>query len=112
MSPGQPSYAVGLACGLSVPFIWGLWIVASRFGVTHSLTPYDVTALRIGVAGVIVLPVVLTRGLSGLALGRAVVISCGVGAYSPTPPCRSSPLFSPSCGCTSAPPANGWWRWR
>jgi drug/metabolite transporter (DMT)-like permease len=80
MSPGQPSYAVGLACGLSVPFIWGLWIVASRFGVTHSLTPYDVTALRIGVAGVIVLPVVLTRGLSGLALGRAVVISCGVGA--------------------------------
>lgn len=80
MSTGQPNYTVGLTCGLSVPFIWGAWIVASRFGVTHSLTPYDVTALRIGVASVIVLPVVLTRGLSGLALGRAFVISCGVGA--------------------------------
>ena len=80
MSSGQPNYMVGLACGLSVPFIWGLWIVASRFGVTHALTPYDVTALRVGVASVIVLPILLTRGLSGLALGRAFVISCGVGA--------------------------------
>ena len=80
MSTEQPNYLIGLACGLSVPFIWGAWIVASRFGVTHSLTPYDVTALRIGVASVIVLPVLLTRGLSGLALGRAFVISCGVGA--------------------------------
>lgn len=80
MSPAQPNYLIGLACGLSVPFIWGLWIVASRFGVTHSLTPYDVTALRVGVASVIVLPVLLTQGLGGLALGRAFVISCGVGA--------------------------------
>jgi drug/metabolite transporter (DMT)-like permease len=80
MSAGQPNYTVGLACGLSVPFIWGLWIVTSRFGVTHALTPYDVTALRIGVASVIVLPVLLTRGLSGLALGRAIILSAGVGA--------------------------------
>jgi len=80
MSAGQPNYAVGLTCGLSVPFIWGAWIVASRFGVTHSLTPYDVTALRIGVASMIVLPVLLTRGLSGLSLGRAFVLSAGVGA--------------------------------
>jgi drug/metabolite transporter (DMT)-like permease len=80
VNPGQPNYLVGLACGLSVPFIWGLWIVASRFGVTHSLTPYDVTALRVGVASVIVLPVLLKQGLGGLALGRAFVISVGVGA--------------------------------
>ena len=80
MSPAQPNYLIGLACGLSVPFIWGLWIVASRFGVTHSLTPYDVTALRVGVASAIVLPVLLTQGLGGLALVRAFVISVGVGA--------------------------------
>ncbi len=80
MSPASPNYMVGLACGLSVPFIWGLWIVASRFGVTHSLTPYDVTALRVGVASVIVLPVLLKQGLGGLPLGRAFVISVGVGA--------------------------------
>lgn len=44
------------------------------------MTPYDVTALRIGVASLIVLPIVLTRGLSGLALARAFVISVGGGA--------------------------------
>ena len=80
MSTTQPNYPIGLACGLAVPFVWGAWIVASRFGVTHSMTPYDVTALRIGVASLIVLPIVLTRGLSGLALARAFVISVGAGA--------------------------------
>ncbi len=80
MSTTQPNYPIGLACGLAVPFVWGAWIVASRFGVTHSMTPYDITALRIGVASLIVLPIVLTRGLSGLALARAFVISVGAGA--------------------------------
>ncbi|MCZ6453292.1 MAG: DMT family transporter [Alphaproteobacteria bacterium] len=80
MSTTQPNYPVGLACGLAVPFVWGAWIVVSRFGVTHSMTPYDITALRIGVASLIVLPIVLTRGLSGLALARAFVISVGAGA--------------------------------
>lgn len=80
MSARPSTYVIGLACGLAVPFIWGAWIVASRFGVTHSLTPYDVSALRVGVGSLIVLPVLLTHGLSGLALGRAVVISIGAGA--------------------------------
>ncbi len=80
MSPRQPNYLVGLACGLAVPFIWGAWIVTSRFGVTHSLTAYDVSALRVGVASLIVLPILLTRGLGGLALARAFVISVGGGA--------------------------------
>lgn len=80
MNDGQPNYLVGLACGLVIPFIWGAWIVATRFGVTHALTAYDVTALRVGVGSLIVLPILLTRGLSGLALGRAVIISIGAGA--------------------------------
>ena len=80
MNDSQPNYMIGLVCGLAVPFIWGAWIVTSRFGVTHSLTPYDVTALRVGVASLIVLPILLTRGLSGLSLVRAFVISVGVGA--------------------------------
>ncbi len=80
MSPKQPNYLIGLACSLAVPFIWGAWIVTSRFGVTHSLTAYDVSALRVGVASLIVLPILLTRGLGGLALARAFVISIGAGA--------------------------------
>lgn len=80
MNAGSPSFAVGLACGLVVPFIWGGWIVASRFGVLNALTPYDVAALRVGVAAVIVLPLFLTRGFAGLPFWKAAVVSFGVGA--------------------------------
>ncbi|MEK9660780.1 MAG: DMT family transporter, partial [Alphaproteobacteria bacterium] len=77
---GRTALLVGLACGLVVPFIWSGWIVASRFGVTHALTAYDVTALRVGVAAVLVSPVALRHGLGGLGLGKALVISGGAGA--------------------------------
>ena len=80
MNTNQPNYLIGMACGMAVPFIWGAWIVTSRFGVTHSLTAYDVSALRVGVASLIVLPILLTRGFSGLSLARAFVISVGAGA--------------------------------
>jgi drug/metabolite transporter (DMT)-like permease len=80
MTTDGRSFAVGLACGLVVPFIWGGWIVASRFGVLNALTPFDVAAIRVGVAAVLVLPLLLTRGLAGLPLWKGVVISFGVGA--------------------------------
>lgn len=80
MSAGRPGVALGLACGLVVPFIWGGWIVASRFGVLNALTPYDVTALRVGVAAVIVFPMLLTRGFAGLPIWKGAVLSIGVGA--------------------------------
>ncbi len=79
MNARSPSFAVGLSCGLVVPFIWGGWIVASRFGVLHALTPFDVTAIRVGVAAVIVLPLLLTKGLAGLPLWKGAVLSFGVG---------------------------------
>ena len=80
MSAPQPRLPVGLACGLVVPFVWGGWIVASRFGVLNALTAYDLTALRVGVAAIIVLPLVLTRGLAGLPLWKGAVLTFGVGA--------------------------------
>ena len=80
MNQPHPSFAVGVACGLVVPFIWGGWIVASRFGVLNALTPYDVAVLRVGVAAVIVFPVFLKYGFAGLPLWKGAVVSFGVGA--------------------------------
>ncbi len=80
MNQPQPSFAVGVACGLVVPFIWGGWIVASRFGVLNALTPYDVAVLRVGVAAVIVFPVFLKYGFAGLPIWKGAVVSFGVGA--------------------------------
>ncbi|MBN43240.1 MAG: hypothetical protein CL573_07125 [Alphaproteobacteria bacterium] len=79
MKSGSSSFAVGLTCGLIVPFIWGGWIVASRFGVLHALTPFDVAAIRVGVAGILVLPLLFIRGFAGLPLWKGAVLSFGVG---------------------------------
>jgi len=80
VSDAHPSFVVGVACGLVVPFIWGGWIVASRFGVLNALTPFDVAALRVGVAAIIVFPLFAMRGFAGLPLWKGAVVSFGVGA--------------------------------
>ena len=80
MTTRSPSYVIGLFCGLAVPFLWGAWIVTSRFGVTQSMTAYDITALRVGIGSLIVLPVMFKYGFSGLSLYRGFIISIGAGA--------------------------------
>lgn len=69
----------GVLYGLVAALIWGAWPVLSRLGVQQSLTAYDVTALRFGVAGLALLPVVWWRGTAGLGWGRALVLACGAG---------------------------------
>ena len=80
MTARSPNYMIGIFCGLAVPFIWGAWIVTSRFGVTQSMTAYDITALRVGIGSLIVLPIMLKYGFSGLSLYRGFIISIGAGA--------------------------------
>ena len=68
-----PGLLLGIACGLVVPFVWAGWIVASRYSVTTALTPWDITALRVGVGAILVSPLALLRGYGGLGLGKALV---------------------------------------
>ena len=55
----------GVSCGLGAALIWGAWPVVSGLGVADSLSPYDVAALRFGVAGLVLLPLALRFGLVG-----------------------------------------------
>jgi drug/metabolite transporter (DMT)-like permease len=50
---------VGITCALCVLFIWSSWLVVSRYGVLSNLTIFDLAALRYGISGIIVLPIVL-----------------------------------------------------
>lgn len=52
----EKNIPLGVACAVAVIFIWSGFIVFSRMGVTSELTPYDLSALRFMVAGVITLP--------------------------------------------------------
>jgi drug/metabolite transporter (DMT)-like permease len=61
--------------------MWAGFIVVSGLGVRTSLTPLDVAAIRFAVAGTLLLPYVMRRGLALDRLGwlgvAAIVTGCG-----------------------------------
>jgi drug/metabolite transporter (DMT)-like permease len=50
---------VGVAWALVTVAIWGMWPVYTRFGLIRSLQPEDLVALRFGVSGLLLLPMLL-----------------------------------------------------
>ena len=85
MTAARRKLIVGLATGLLTAVLWGSWAVISRVGLTDGLNFHDVTALRFGVAGLILLPVLLRRGVdrTGIAgvrwpIALALCIGAGV----------------------------------
>ncbi len=74
-------FVIGAVCAIAAVAIWAGWLVMMRVGVNTTLTTFDLTALRFGVAGLVLLPVVLRRGLAFNRLGwpgfTAVVIGAG-----------------------------------
>src|SRR5262245_16501702 len=79
LTPSQ--YARGALYGLAAVCIWAGFIVVSRLGVQTSLTPWDVAAIRVGVAGSLLLPYLWSKGLAVDRLGwtgiLAIIMGCG-----------------------------------
>jgi drug/metabolite transporter (DMT)-like permease len=74
----------GLATGLVTAVLWGSWAVISRVGLTDGLDFHDVTALRFGVAGLVLLPVLVRRGIGRKAIAGvpwhvALILWAGAG---------------------------------
>jgi drug/metabolite transporter (DMT)-like permease len=71
----------GALYGLAAVSIWAGFIVVARLGLRTSLTPWDIAAIRFGVAGSLLLPYVMSKGLALERLGwiglAAIVIGCG-----------------------------------
>ena len=79
MIPSNREFAIGIACALAVVVLWSSFHLISRVGVQTSLTPYDLVALRVGVGGILMLPVLLRHGLGHLRLWQAVIIAIVAG---------------------------------
>ena len=80
--PGVGQFVSGASCAIAAVAIWAGWLVMMRLGVTTRLSAPDLTALRFAIAGPVLLPVVLRRGLAINRLGWpgfAAVVT-GVGA--------------------------------
>jgi drug/metabolite transporter (DMT)-like permease len=76
-------FLVGAGCGVIAVTIWAGWLVMMRLGVTTTLSASDLIALRFAVAGPLLLPVVIRRGLAIDRLGSAGLIAVVVGAGAP-----------------------------
>ena len=67
--PATSNYLKGAVFGLAAVAIWAGWSVMTRLAVTTSLDAWDIAALRYGVAGLILVPILLQHGLARDRLG-------------------------------------------
>ncbi len=77
-------FALGALCVVGTVIIWAGWYVAIRFGLTAtSLDVQDLAALRFGVAGILLLPVVWRHRLALDRLGWPGLLAVALGGGAP-----------------------------
>ena len=69
MQPITTNYLKGASFGVLAVSIWASWSAITRLAVTTSLDAWDIVALRFGVAGILLSPILLRRGLALDKLG-------------------------------------------
>jgi drug/metabolite transporter (DMT)-like permease len=89
-------YCRGAAYGLAAVCIWSGWIVVARLGLRTSLTPWDIAALRFGVAGLLMLPLVAAKGIAFDRLGWSGLGSIVLGGAAPVFLANTGLLFAPA----------------
>jgi drug/metabolite transporter (DMT)-like permease len=94
------NFVRGAIYGLSAVGIWAAFIVVSRLGVRTSLTPWDIVAIRFGVAGALLLPYLFRRGLALDRLGWVGLTAISVG-------CGAPMVLLVNAGLQFAPAAHG-----
>src|SRR5262245_31160006 len=90
------NYVRGALYGLAAVSIWSGWIVVARLGLQTSLTPWDIAALRFGVAGLLLLPYVLRKGLALERLGFVGLAAIVLGGGAPVLLANTGLLFAPA----------------
>ena len=89
-------YVRGALYGMAAVSIWSGWIVVARLGLRTSLTPSDIAAVRFGVAGLLLLPYLLRRGLALERLGRPGLAAIVFGGGAPVLLTNAGLLFAPA----------------
>lgn len=79
--PAGAAALAGVLAALATVSMWGAWVVATRFGVSTTLTPVEVALLRVGPPGILLLPVFLRLWpeIRRIGWGRTFVIVAGAG---------------------------------
>ncbi len=74
-----PPAALGWFGAVMVLMLWSGWIVVSRLGVSQSLNAYDIGALRVLAASVVVAPFALRYWPRHLSWWKLLLLTCGTG---------------------------------
>jgi len=72
----------GIALGLFAAAIWGAYLAMAKAGVSSGLTASDIAVIRYGIAGLIMLPWLVTRDVrtcGGVGWKRGIVLALLVG---------------------------------
>lgn len=83
MRSRNSTYLKGAVYGVAAASIWAGWSAITRLAVTTALDAWDIAALRFGVAGVLLLPTVVRRGLALDRLGWTGLVLLVAGAGVP-----------------------------
>jgi drug/metabolite transporter (DMT)-like permease len=89
-------YVRGALFGLAAVSIWAGNIVVGSLGLRSSLTPWDITAIRFAVAGLVLLPLLIRRGLALDRLGWLGVAALVLGGAPPVILVNAGLLFAPA----------------
>src|SRR5829696_7698422 len=89
-------YVRGALYGLAAVSIWSGWIVVARLGLQSSLTPWDVAALRFGLAGLLLLPYFVNKGFALERLGWIGLAAIVLGGGAPVLFANAGLMFAPA----------------
>lgn len=89
-------YVRGACYGLAAVSIWSGWIVVARLGLRTSLTPWDIAALRFGVAGLLLIPYLMRTGLALDRLGWIGLAAIVLGGGAPVLFANAGLVFAPA----------------
>ena len=89
-------YVRGALFGLATVVIWAGNVVVGGLGLRSSLTPWDITAIRYAVAGLLLLPLLSRRGLALDRLGWLGVAALVLGGAPPVLLVNAGLQFAPA----------------
>jgi hypothetical protein len=90
------AYVRGAVLGLAAVSIWAGNIVVAGLGLRSSLTPWDISAIRFAVAGLVLLPYLARRGLALDRLGWIGVAALVLGGVPTVLLANAGLLFAPA----------------
>ena len=90
------AYVRGAVLGLAAVSIWAGNIVVAGLGLRSNLTPWDISAIRFAVAGLVLLPYLARRGLALDRLGWIGVAALVLGGVPTVLLANAGLLFAPA----------------